>query len=106
LLPLYQVLSYTIFELVCGDMNKVLMAETEMKDRGDKTVPFIICKFSMKCAHRQMFIFWGCMLREKRIRFVNCFSSFRKNECLYDEHSIHKKTYPVSEPQINFYPKA
>ena len=51
MLPVYHVLTYMIFELVSGDMNKELTAETEMKNRGDKTVSFIICKFSKNCAH-------------------------------------------------------
>jgi hypothetical protein len=40
-----------IFELVSGDVNKELMAETEMKNRGDKTASFIICKFSTNCSY-------------------------------------------------------
>jgi len=95
-----------IFELVSGNTNKELMAETEVKNRGDKTVSFIICKFSTNCPHGRLFIFWDCILREKGIPFYELLFLFRENECLYDEHFIHTNTYPVSEKQITFYPKA
>jgi len=82
LLPIYQVLSYTIFELVSGDMNKLLMLEAVMNNTGDKTGSFFICKFGTNCAHGRLFIFWECVVREERIGFMNCFSSFRKtNDC-------------------------
>jgi hypothetical protein len=51
-----------IFELVSGDMNKELKTETEMKNRGDKSVSYIICKFNTNCAHVRLFIFWDCIL--------------------------------------------
>jgi hypothetical protein len=95
-----------IFELVSGDVNKELMAETEMKNRGDKIVSFIICKLSTNCAHGRLFIFWDRILREKRIRFYELVLLVQENECLYDDHSVHTSTYPVLEPQNTFYPKA
>jgi len=87
-----------IFELVSGDMNKVMLAQTEMKNRGDKTVFFIVCKFSTNCAQGRLFIFWECMLWGKRILFMNCFSLFRKTNdcrrtfCTYENTSFFRAT--------------
>ena len=101
-----QFIRFSVIRFACWCLAtwiNVLMAETEMKNRGDKIVS-IICKFGANCAHGRLFYILG--MRAERIHFMSCFFLVQENEWLYDDHSLHTNTLSCFVTIIHFSPES
>jgi len=79
------------------------MAETEMRNRGDKIVSFIVCKFCANCAPVRLFYIPRMRAeRKENFVFMNCFFLVQENERFYDEQSLHMNTLSCFITTIHF----